>query len=88
MHSITQALRAELAPAGVRVCGVYPTVVDTAMSRHLTGPKLSPVELASVVMQAIRDDAEDVYPGAAEVAFRQYLADSKQAERRMAQRLA
>jgi NAD(P)-dependent dehydrogenase (short-subunit alcohol dehydrogenase family) len=86
-HSITQALRAELQPAGVRVCGVYPTVVDTPMSRGIASPKLSPQELAADVIRAIRLGAEDVYPGNADAAVRQYFQEPKQVERRMAQRL-
>lgn len=87
-HSITQALRAELAPAGVHVCAVFPTAVDTAMSRDLPGPKLSPAQLAADVIKAIRSGAEDVYPGMAEQALRQFRLDPKQMERQMAQRLA
>lgn len=86
-HSLTQALRAELAPSGVRVCGVYPTVVDTRMSRDLSGPKLSPAELVRAIVQAIEAGAEDLYPGAAEGALQAYLSDPKAIERRMASRL-
>ena len=32
LHSLTQGIRAELLPWGVRVMGVYPGAVDTAMS--------------------------------------------------------
>jgi NAD(P)-dependent dehydrogenase (short-subunit alcohol dehydrogenase family) len=87
-HSLTQALRAELGRSGVQVCGVYPAVVDTAMSRDIPGPKLAPVELALAIVQAIESGAEDIYPGPAEGAYRQYLADPKAAERRMASRLS
>lgn len=85
-HSLTQALRAELAPAGVHVCGVFPTAVDTAMSRDVPGPKLSPAQLAADVIEAIRSGAEDLYPGMAEQAYRQFRLDPKQMERQMAQR--
>lgn len=87
-HSLTQAMRAELAPRGVKVCGVYPAVVDTAMSRDIPGPKLAPAELAQALVQAIESGAEDVYPGPAAGAYQLYLADPKTAERRMAARLA
>lgn len=87
-HSLTQALRAELARSGVQVCGVYPAVVDTAMSRDIPGPKLAPAELAQALVQAIEDGAEDVYPGPAADAHRAWAADPKAAERRMAARLA
>lgn len=86
-HSLTQALRAELGRSGVQVCGVYPAVVDTAMSRDIPGPKLAPAELAQLIVQAIESGAEDLYPGPVEGALRQYLTDPKAAERRMASRL-
>jgi NAD(P)-dependent dehydrogenase (short-subunit alcohol dehydrogenase family) len=86
-HSVTQALRAELGRDGVLVCGVYPTVVDTAMSRDVPGPKMSAAELAQHIVAAIRAGAEDVFPGAAEGAYQLYLSDPKAAERRMASRL-
>jgi short-subunit dehydrogenase len=87
-HSLTQALRAELGRSGVRVCGVYPAVVDTAMSREIPGPKLAPAELAQAILQAIESGAEDVYPGPAAAAYQQFMLDPKSAERRMAARLA
>ena len=34
-HSLTQSLRQELGTSGIRVCGVYPTAVDTVMSRDV-----------------------------------------------------
>ncbi len=86
-HSFTQALRAEVGRAGVRVCGIYPTVVDTAMSRDIAGPKLAPAELAREILQAIESGVEEAYPGPAAAAYELYLADPKAAERRMAARL-
>lgn len=87
-HSITQALRAELSPGGVRVLGVYPTVVDTPMSRNVPTAKLSPAQLAIDVIEAIRCGGEDLYPGAAVQAYQELLADPKLVERRMATRVA
>ena len=71
----------------MHVCGVYPTVVDTAMSRDIAGPKLAPAELAQVILQAMESGAEEVYPGPAAAAYALYAADPKAAERRMAARL-
>jgi NAD(P)-dependent dehydrogenase (short-subunit alcohol dehydrogenase family) len=86
-HSITQALRAELRRSGVQVCGVYPAVVDTAMSQHIPGPKLAPGDLAQAIVQAIRSGADTLYPGAAAGAYQQYLDDPQTIEARMASRL-
>ena len=86
-HSLTQALRAELSRDGVLVCGVYPAVVDTSMSAHIPGAKLAPAELALLIVQGIAQGAEDIFPGPAEAAFRQFVADPKAMERGMAARL-
>ena len=87
-HSLTQALRAELAPSGVHVLGVYPTVVDTAMSAGVNAPKMMPAQVAADILAAIRSGAEDLYPGTAANAYRDLLEDPKRAERRMAERLS
>lgn len=85
--SLTQAARAELARHGVRVCAALPPAVDTAMSGHLPGPKLQPEVLAHAIVDAIRDGAEDVYPGMAEELRHALQADSKAVERMFAARL-
>jgi len=61
--SLTQGMRAELLPWGVRVCGVFPTTVDTATSADSPPPKLSPASVAREVIRMIRDGEEDAYPG-------------------------
>jgi NAD(P)-dependent dehydrogenase (short-subunit alcohol dehydrogenase family)/uncharacterized OB-fold protein len=86
--SLTQAMRAELAPRGVRVCGVFPGAVDTRMSAATPPPKLAPKQLAIDVLKAIRDGIEDVYPGAmAERVFAAMRADPKVVEKEMSSRL-
>lgn len=84
-HSALQAVRAMWSPKGVRVCGVYPTAVDTAMSQDLPGPKLSPQALAQEVVNALLSDAEAIFPGDAAAAFVQYLADPAGMQRAMSQ---
>lgn len=86
-HSLTQALRAELRRSSVQVCGVYPSVVDTAMSQHIPGPKLAPTDLAQAIVAAIQAGDDHVYPGAAAGVYQQYLADPQAIEARMASRL-
>jgi NAD(P)-dependent dehydrogenase (short-subunit alcohol dehydrogenase family)/uncharacterized OB-fold protein len=86
--SFTQAARAELAPWGVRVCGVLPGAVDTRMSAATPPPKLAPQQLAGAVLKAIRDGVEDVYPGAmAERVFASMREDAKTVEKEMSARL-
>ena len=59
-HSLTQALRAELAPQGVGVYGVYPGPIDTDMAAGMEMDKESPQNVAARIFDAIRDGIEDV----------------------------
>ena len=83
--SLTQGVRAELAPWGVRVIGIYPGAVDTRMSADFPPPKMAPAAVARAVVEAIRDGIEDCYPGdmAAEL-HRKLLQDPKAVERELA----
>ncbi|SLN76564.1 SDR family NAD(P)-dependent oxidoreductase [Oceanibacterium hippocampi] len=64
-HIATIAARAELAPMGVGVLGVYPQVVDTEMSRHLDLPKIDRNELAAMIIAAIEEGKNELFPGPA-----------------------
>ncbi len=86
--SLTQGVRAELAASGVAVIGVLPGAVDTVMTKDFPPPKMAPAEVAAAVVQAIRDGAEEVYPGDMAQGLRQGLAtDPKAVERQLAQYL-
>jgi len=61
--SLSQCLRAEMRPSGVRVINVFPGPIDDEWSRALPPPKLTPDSLANAVVGALKDGAEDVYPG-------------------------
>jgi NAD(P)-dependent dehydrogenase (short-subunit alcohol dehydrogenase family)/uncharacterized OB-fold protein len=61
--SLSQALRAELRPAGVRVINVFPGPIDDEWDQLEMPPKLSPASLATAVVQALKGSVEDVYPG-------------------------
>ncbi|MBI3516178.1 MAG: SDR family NAD(P)-dependent oxidoreductase, partial [Proteobacteria bacterium] len=83
--SMTQALRGELAPRGIRVIGIFPGAVDTRMSENFPPPKLAPAEVAKAVVDAILNGHEDVYPGAmAEGLIAGLRADAKAVERELA----
>lgn len=82
-HSALQALRMEWSAAGVQVCGVYPTAVDTTMSCDVQGHKQSPQELAQEIVRALADGRETLYPGDATGAFEAYLADPVGLQRAM-----
>jgi len=62
-HSLSQCLRAEMRPAGVRVINVFPGPIDDEWNQLLPPPKIAPPALASAVVKALREGVEDVYPG-------------------------
>jgi NAD(P)-dependent dehydrogenase (short-subunit alcohol dehydrogenase family)/uncharacterized OB-fold protein len=61
--SMTQGVRAELMPWGVRVAAVFPSTVDTPTSAESPPPKLRPAEVAEAVVTMILSGTEDHYPG-------------------------
>ena len=61
--ALSQALRAELRGAGIRVVNVFPGPVDDEWNQLLPPPKLSPQALAGSIVRALQDGIEDVYPG-------------------------
>ena len=62
-YSLSQCLRAEMRPAGVRVINVFPGPIDDEWNQLLPPPKLAPAALANAVVAALRDGVEDVFPG-------------------------
>jgi NAD(P)-dependent dehydrogenase (short-subunit alcohol dehydrogenase family)/uncharacterized OB-fold protein len=62
-HSLSQCLRAEMRPAGVRVINAFPGPIDDEWNQLLPPPKVTPAMLASGVVKALREGVEDVYPG-------------------------
>lgn len=61
-HSLTQSIRAELAPRGVSVLAAYPGPVDTPMTRELAIPKADPDEVARLIVEGVENDQEDIVP--------------------------
>lgn len=61
--SLSQCLRAEMRPAGLRVINVFPGPIDDEWNQALPPPKLTAEALARAVIGALRDGVEDVYPG-------------------------
>ncbi|RAI01877.1 short-chain dehydrogenase [Acuticoccus sediminis] len=82
--SMTQAMRAELAPRGVRVLAVLPAYIETDMTAGLTANKISPAAVADALVAGLRGDAEDIYPGEAAEFVRNFYADPKGYERTLA----
>jgi NAD(P)-dependent dehydrogenase (short-subunit alcohol dehydrogenase family)/uncharacterized OB-fold protein len=61
--SLSQALRAELRPAGVRMINLFPGPIDDEWDQLEMPPKLAPASLANAVVTALIGSVEDVYPG-------------------------
>lgn len=61
-HSLLQGVRAELAPRGVRVVGVYPGPVETRMTAGQEMPKATPDQVAAAILAGLELDAEDIFP--------------------------
>ena len=84
-YSLTQCLRAEMRPAGIRVINVFPGPIDEEWNQQLPPPKLAPSALASAVVKALRDGVEDVYPGdVAQEWLARWRDDPKVLERELA----
>lgn len=61
--SLSQALRAELRAAGLRVINIFPGPIDDEWDQLEMPPKLSPASLATATVEALKGSVEDVYPG-------------------------
>jgi short-subunit dehydrogenase len=62
-YSLSQSLRAQMQPAGIRVVNVFPGPIADKASETLSSPKIEPGALARAIVQALQDGVEDVYPG-------------------------
>jgi len=83
--SLTQGLRGELAPKGVRVVAAMPGAVDTRMTAGLPIPKMAPVEAAAEILDGFEAGEEDIYVGEMARGLAQGLAhDPKAVERQLA----
>jgi short-subunit dehydrogenase len=62
VHSLTQAIRAHLAPQHVYVAGVYPGPIDTDMAKDIDLAKISPEAAANAILDGIEARSEDIFP--------------------------
>jgi NAD(P)-dependent dehydrogenase (short-subunit alcohol dehydrogenase family)/uncharacterized OB-fold protein len=84
--SLSQALRAELRPAGIRVINLFPGPIDDAWDQLERPPKLSPTAVATAVIDALKGSVEDVYPGdVAEDWLARHLDNPKALEREVSE---
>ena len=85
VHSLLQGIRAELAPKGVRVVGIYPGPVDTRMTAGQEMPKATPAQVATAIVAGLANDAEDIFPDPmSQAVHARLLQDPKQVEREFA----
>jgi NAD(P)-dependent dehydrogenase (short-subunit alcohol dehydrogenase family)/uncharacterized OB-fold protein len=62
-YSLSQSLRAQMQPAGIRVVNVFPGPIADNAGEALSLPKIEAGALARAIVQALQDGVEDVYPG-------------------------
>ena len=63
IYSMTQSIRAELAPRGVHVMAVLPGAVDTRMTEGFPGDKAAPSDIAAAILEGLGAGTADLYPG-------------------------
>ncbi len=81
-HSLTQGMRAELAPQGVAVFGVYPGPIDTDMAAGIDMEKETPRNVAVRIFDGMESGVEDITTDAFADNFVQMLkADAKAVEK-------
>ena len=85
-YSLSQALRADLLHAGIRVINIFPGPIDDEWDQLELPPKLSPNALAAAMIAALKGSVEDVYPGdVAQDWLARHLDDPKALERELSE---
>jgi NAD(P)-dependent dehydrogenase (short-subunit alcohol dehydrogenase family) len=83
--SLTQGLRGELTPKGVRIVAAMPGAIDTHMTAMLTIPKMTTAEAAREIFDGFEAGEEEIYVGEMARGLAQGLAhDPKGVERQLA----
>lgn len=83
--SMTQSLRASLAPRGVTVHGVFPGAVDTDMLAGVEIDKTSPQHVAASIVAGLEAGQEDIFPDPMSTAvYASWKQDHKAVERQFA----
>jgi NAD(P)-dependent dehydrogenase (short-subunit alcohol dehydrogenase family) len=83
--SLTQGLRGELTPQGIRVAAALPGAIDTRMTAMLTIPKMTTADAAAEILDGFEAGEEEIYVGEMARGLAQGLsADPKAVERQLA----
>ena len=61
-YSMTQALRADLAPKGIKVLAALPGPIDTEMVKDMPMAKTSPADVARAIIEGIEGDETEIRP--------------------------
>lgn len=83
--SMTQSLRATLAPQNISMVAVFPGAVDTDMLAEVDMPKTPPRDIARAIIEGLVADDEDIFPDQMSRAlYEQWKSDHKAIERQFA----
>jgi NAD(P)-dependent dehydrogenase (short-subunit alcohol dehydrogenase family) len=83
--SLTQGLRAELGPKGVRVVAAMPGAIDTRMTAVLSIPKMTTADATAEILDGFEVGEEEIYVGEMARGLAEGLAkDPKGVERQLA----
>jgi short-subunit dehydrogenase len=86
LHSVTQALRTELTPRGIKVTGIYPGPIDTDMAKPIPMQKASAESTAQAIVKGLLEGRDYIFPDPMSEQFGQlWLSDPVAAEKAMAQ---
>jgi NAD(P)-dependent dehydrogenase (short-subunit alcohol dehydrogenase family) len=84
-HSLTQSLRGQLQPRGLRVFAAFPGPIDTDMIKDFDLPKTSPEAVAAAILDGVEADLPDIYPDEASRRFsRVWQSDPRALEQQFA----
>lgn len=81
-HSLTLALRTQLAPRGIFVVGAYPGAMNTDMMKGADVPKADPATVARAILDGLEAGREEIAPDAFSAqAYETWLHDPQAVER-------
>ncbi|MGR3321716.1 MAG: SDR family NAD(P)-dependent oxidoreductase [Pseudooceanicola sp.] len=75
LQSLVLSLRSELAPRGIRVMSVLPAFVHTDMTAGIEVDKMPADAVATALIDGLRGDTDDIFPGPAARMVEAYHAD-------------
>ncbi len=86
LHSLTQAIRAELSSKSIQVLEVLPGPIDTKMTLDESMPKASPKDIVVEIIKGLQTNQEEVYPDDFSRSIKEGLEkDSKGLEKQFSQ---